>query len=303
MSRSLSFWVCLALVCLAPTPVLAGGAWLPAPGGGDVQLGFSRKTAHTSWDAQGKGFTNLRRGTGEVHYHDFRYGYLSGEVGLFPRWSARFLVTYLDGLEGPRGDMERNTGLSDAWFGVKYKLRGDRLPMALAFTVRTAYFYDLPGPYDRHLFDENGELRGVSPEWRGLLKEDYTLSYVVSRSIAEGRGWVNLELGYTYREGAPADEVPLFAEAGYPLPFWGSSVKGTLFYVQSRGNDSPRQPDDRFGSRPTFNFNDASVVRGGVALLVPFAAHWTLEAGYNQWLWGRSARQYEEPYLSLGYRF
>ena len=27
------------------------------------------------------------------------------------------------------------------------------------------------------------------------------------------------------------------------------------------------------------------------------------EAGYNLWFWGRSARQYEEPYVSLSRRF
>ena len=76
-------------------------------------------------------------------------------------------------------------------------------------------------------------------------------------------------------------------------------------YVRSMGNDSPRQPDDRFGSRPDFNFNDASMMRAGVGLIAPLDSQglWTVEAGYNQWLWGESARQYDEPYLSVGRRF
>ena len=31
--------------------------------------------------------------------------------------------------------------------------------------------------------------------------------------------------------------------------------------------------------------------------------HEFVEAGYNQWVWGESARRYDEPYLSLGRRF
>ena len=62
---------------------------------------------------------------------------------------------------------------------------------------------------------------------------------------------MNFETGYTWREGAPADQVPVYAELGYPLPWWGLAAKGAITYVRSLGNDSPRQPDDRFGSSAT----------------------------------------------------
>ncbi|HEX7182246.1 MAG TPA: hypothetical protein VF756_10410 [Thermoanaerobaculia bacterium] len=300
-------FACVVLAAVAfPRPGLCGGAWVPAPGTGDVQLGFSQKTANTSWDASGNSFHNLTTFEGERvgHHHDFRYSYLSGELGLFRRLSATFLVTYLYGLEGPLADLEKNTGMSDAWFGLKYSLRQESVPMALAFTYRTPYFYDLGGPYSRYLYNNQGEIRDVSPEWRGLLKHDYTLSYLVSTSFREGRGWANFQAGYTWREGAPADETPVLAEVGYPLPFWNSAVKVSAVYVRSRGNDSPREPDDRFGSSATFNFNDASMARAGVGFILPLGrTGTTVEVGYNQWLWGRSARQYDEPYLSLGYRF
>ena len=76
-------------------------------------------------------------------------------------------------------------------------------------------------------------------------------------------------------------------------------------YIQSLGNDSPRRPDDRFGSSASNNFNDASMGRLGVSLLVPLDRNqrWYVEAGYNQWVWGRSARRYQEPFLSLGRGF
>ena len=99
--------------------------------------------------------------------------------------------------------------------------------------------------------------------------------------------------------------MPVYAEVGYPLPWWGMAAKGAVTYVRSLGNDSPRQPDDRFGASATNNFNDASMLKAGVSVIVPLApSHGlSLEAGYNQWLWGISARRYREPFLSLGVRF
>jgi hypothetical protein len=288
---------------LSPRPAAAGGAWVSEPGQGDIQLGASRKTASTSWNVDGDVFKNLN-GQGKVSYHDFRYAFLSGEVGLFKRVSTTFLVTYLDGFEGIHADPEENAGPSDAWFGLKYSLRQGSAPMAIGFTYRTPYFYDTEGPYNRHVFDSQGRQTGVSSEWRGLLKHDYTVSYMASRSFLGGRGWGNIQTGYTWRQGAPADEIPVWADLGYPLPFWGANVKGSAAFFHSMGNDSPKQADDRFGASATNNFNDASIARVGIGFLVPFRAnHWTAEVGYNAWVWGESARRYREPYLSVNRRF
>ncbi|NJL28401.1 MAG: hypothetical protein HC897_11190 [Thermoanaerobaculia bacterium] len=283
---------------LLPGIALAGGAWVPAPGDGDLTLGFSQKTANRSWDSRGDTIIHTSN-------HDFRYAYLSGELGLVKRLSTTFLVTYLDGREGPPGDEEKNSGLSDAWFGLKYALRQDQWPMAIAATLRTPIFYDIKGPYSRHLFDANGNLLGNSPEWRGLLKTDLTLSYLVSHSIKDGEGWFNLEAGYTLREGAPADQIPVSGELGWPLPWRHTKVKVSAVYVQSLGNDSPRKPDDRFGSRPGYNFNNASMAKIGASFIfaLDHDRKWSAEIGYNQWVWGKSARQYDEPFLAFGRRF
>ena len=292
-------------VLLFPIAGFCGGAWIPAPGKGDFQLGFSRKTASSSWDAKGTAFDNLTTVSGQrvPAYHDFRYGYLSGELGLFKRLSARALVTYLHGLEGPHTNLERNVGFSDAWLGLKYGVREGDFPMAIAATLRTPALYDREGVYNRHTFDSAGKVNGVSSEWRGVLKHDYTMSYLVSHSIAEGRGWWQLETGYTWREGAPADQLPLNAEMGWPLPWRGTTLKGTVVAVRSLGNDSVAQPDDRFRSNATFNFNDASMARAGLAVIVPLVRSTNVEVGYNQWVWGKSARRYREPYVSFGYNF
>jgi hypothetical protein len=296
-----SRWTIAFLLALAAAGAHAGGAWLPDAGRGSVYLGFSRKTAHTSWDDRGHSFEN----TGRVANHDFRYLYLSGEVGLNRRLAATFLVTRLDGREGPSGALERNAGLSDAWFGLKLRLTDGDWKSALALTLRTAEFYDIEGPYSRDLYSSEGEFLGHSPEWRGLLREDYTLEEVVSRSFREGRYWATGSVGYTYRVGAPADQVPLVVDFGAWSRSRRLAVKVQALVVRSLGNDSERRPGDRFGSRPGFNFNDASMARVGASLIVPLgsARRWSFEAGYNIWVWGRSARQYEEPFVALGRTF
>lgn len=296
----------LGALLLIPAAGFCGGAWVPDPGKGDVELGFSRKTASSSWDVDGNAYTNTTTLNGRkvISYHDFRYTYLSGEVGVFDRLSFRYLFTYLYGLEGPHVNEEKNVGFSDAWLGFKYALTRGDWPMALAATERTPFLYDLPGPYNRYLYDVHGNRRGVSPEWRGLLKRDYSLTYLLSHSFYDGRGWMNFETGYTWREGAPADQVPVTAELGYPLPWWGMAAKGSVVYVRSLGNDSTPEPDDRFGVSATNNFNDASMLKAGVSLIVPLKKRGLdFEIGYNQWLWGISARRYREPFLSLGYQF
>jgi hypothetical protein len=296
--------VCALLGIASALPAEAGGAWAPGPGHGYLYVGFSRKTADSSWTTDGTHRLNANT-NGIVSWHDFRYVYLYGEVGVLPNLSVLITPTWLYGLEGPKDDYEKNVGLSDAWFGLKYQVLKGSTPMAVAFNHRNDYFYDLDGAYNRHLFDSRGEFRGVSPEWRGLLKHDWSISYLVSRSLANYRGWGSLEGGYTWREGAPADQVFFNGDVGYPLPFWGALIKGAAHLEVSVGEDSPREPDDRFGASPINNFNKASYLKVGGSAIFPFGGNreWAVELGYNQWVWGRSARKYHEPYISLGRSF
>lgn len=306
MTRYLRFVLgALALLAAATPSTWAGGAWIPSPGHGYVYLGFSRKTAGSSWSVDGEAYDNVQSSTGKVSWHDFRYLYLFAEVGLLKHVSLVLTPTWLYGLEGPKDGYEKDVGLSDAWIGLKYQVRKGSFPMAFGFTHRTPYFYDLPGAYSRTLFDSAGRPRGVSPEWRGLLKHDYSLSYLASRSLFHYRGWSSLEAGYTWREGAPADQIFITGDGGYPLPLAGAQLKAAAHFEHSVGSDSPRQPDDRFGASATSNFNKASYLKLGASAIIPFGAkkEWAAEVGYNQWVWGRSARRYKEPFISVGRSF
>jgi hypothetical protein len=100
--------------------------------------------------------------------------------------------------------------------------------------------------------------------------------------------------------------VPVSFDLGYPLGWRDLVLKGSARWVQSVGNhDLDRAPDDRFGCSPNNCFPDASMAAVGVALFRDFGARdrWWGELGYNQWVWGRSARKYQEPYLAVGRRF
>lgn len=299
----------LAVAC-ASSAALAGGAWVPERHDGDIQFGYSRKEANESWNPDGE----TRRNTS---IHLFRYGYVGGERGLGNNLSVRYTVLWLDGLEGPPGEYEANKGFSEAFIGLKYQVHEGKWPMAVAVNARTSILYDQAGTYARENFlpdtnDEDGDGNrteaipsGVDSEWRGLLGEDYGVTFLVSRSLFDG-GWLNLEGGYTYRTGNLADEVPLYAEVGYPTGWDRLVIKGTYSAVLSTHNDTEqRQPDDRFGCSANNCFPDASrqVVGAAGFFTLGQQRNWWLEAGWNHWLWGRSARKYEEPYVSLGYKF
>jgi len=292
--------VCAAGVLgLTASTALAGGAWVPEKGDGDFQFGYSRKFADHSWNPQGKTVENSSS-------HLFRYGYIGGEFGLGHRVSLRYTVLYLDGLEGPPGNYEQNKGPSETFFGFKYRLHEGTWNMALAANVRTSILYDQAGTYDRHDYLQGQTtVDGVDSEWRGLLGEDYGMTFLLSRSMF-GTGWFNLETGYTYRTGNLADEMPLTLELGYPFKWDRLFVKGTFNWIDSVGNNSEkRQHDDRFGCSATNCFPNASRQVIGTSFMLNIGKErlWWIEAGYNHWLWGHSTRKYEEPFFSLGRRF
>ena len=81
-----SRWFIALLIFSSPALSLAGGAWVPVPGDGTFQLGYSRKHAASSWNAFGAHIDHSSQ-------HDFRYVYLSGDFGLLRKLSGQFLLT------------------------------------------------------------------------------------------------------------------------------------------------------------------------------------------------------------------
>ncbi|MSR82924.1 MAG: hypothetical protein EXS58_08355 [Candidatus Latescibacteria bacterium] len=316
---------------LAATQVWAGGAWVPEPGKGSIQWGYSRKTAGQVWDKDGK--TTPVKVIPTTSLHDFRYGYLSGEVGLYKHLSGTFVFTYLWGFEGQKGAQEKNFGFSDTWLGAKYQVHGGKWLQAVRANWRTPFMYDQQGPYKRHLYSvkidhlteggrpgaqdttiasgTNNKGRVVSdttyfvmnnPEWRGLNRNDLAFTYTLSHSFERFPGWMNLEAGYNFRQGSPSDDIPVNFGMGYTFSVKSHrpSLKGFLNLVKSVGNNSASEPHDRFGTTSTFQ--DASILRAGLALLWPIG-NWNIEAGYDQWVWGIGARQYQEPFFGITRNF
>src|SRR5688572_2602498 len=209
-----------SIMSLAVSAAFAGGAWVPPKGDGDIQFGYSRKRADYSWDTNGQTVPNNS-------VHDFRYGYLSGEMGFGHGFSMTFSALYLNGYEGATENLENNRGTSELFGGLKYQFREGTWPMAVSFNFRSSVLYDQYGSYNRSLFlPDNNDMDGdgntteamsnkVNSEWRGLLGEDYGLRFHASRNLL-GSGWLNMDIGYTYRTGNLADEVPILVEAGIP---------------------------------------------------------------------------------------
>jgi hypothetical protein len=308
-ARRLAFGVVVGI--LAGSVAEAGGAWVPEKGDGDIMFGYSRKRADYSWNPDGKTVPNNS-------IHDFRYGYLNGEMGFGHNLSMTYSVLYLNGYEGATENLENNRGTSELFVGLKYGLPLEgKWPMAVSFNVRSSILYDQYGTYDRSLFlpdeddidgdgdDEEAIPNKVNSEWRGLLGEDYGLKFLASRNLF-GSGWLNMEIGYTYRTGNLSDEIPLYAEAGFPSGWSPMLLKAAVSHIQSVGNNSDvRRFDDRFGCSDNNCFPDASrtVITGGFFFNLGAAQLWYVEAGYNRWVWGESTRKYSEPYITLGRRY
>jgi hypothetical protein len=90
----------LILALAAPASARARGARAPDPGHGYLYVGFSRKTAGSSWSVEGHAYDNVQSSTGKVSRHDFRYGDLAAEVGFFKNFSLVLTPTWLYGPEG-----------------------------------------------------------------------------------------------------------------------------------------------------------------------------------------------------------
>jgi hypothetical protein len=277
----------------------AGGGWVPAPGAGYVNLAFVDKVSSSGWDANGR---STFAGDGATSRDDLKFIALSGEVGLVSGVSLLLVVPFLYGREGRTDPLDSGAGFSDLFIGGKIAVLEGVNAVAASVVARTPWLYDRGGAYRR--FDSAADQADhkLSSQWRGLLKYDLAFTVHGSRSFASGRGWATIEPGVVFRTGAPSHAFAAGGEVGYAF-FESIPLAAKLYTYLSLSLHTDREPreDDRFPSTTVYNFNDASMWKIGASLLWRPWLGLFVEAGYGRWIWGRSARKYEEPFVSIGW--
>ncbi|MGB3074761.1 MAG: hypothetical protein WBB36_05550 [Chitinophagales bacterium] len=177
-------------VLFQPGNAYAGGPWVLGQGQTNLSFGFSRKVGEQRWqhfhlDPNGtpKNLTDdvdsfaLTRPPDSVtvdgKFHDFRYYYFQGSIGIAKNleldWTLNWLVgreaqtrdpktnqlhTYLDSegnmMIGENGtyhyaEWEINSGFTDSWLSLKYQFLHNAWPMALEVNTRLPDLYQQPG--------------------------------------------------------------------------------------------------------------------------------------------------------------
>jgi len=174
----------------------AGGPWVLGKGQVDLSLGFSRKVGKERWqhyhlDPNGTpknlnddvdSFALVKPPdsvTVNGKFHDFRYYYFQGSIGITKNLELDWTLNWLEGREsqtrdpktgilhtyydsegtmvkGPDGAYhyavwELNSGLTDSWLGLKYQFLHGQWPMAFEINSRFPDLYQQPGEaYSRY---------------------------------------------------------------------------------------------------------------------------------------------------------
>lgn len=168
----------------------AGGPWVLGRGQADLSLGFSRKVGRERWqqyhldhngtpknlndDVDSFALTHSPDSAAvDGKFHDFRYYYFQGSIGIAKNleldWTLNFLEgreaqtkdpktgklhTYTDSegnmIKGPDGAYhyavwELNSGFTDSWVGLKYQFKHGKWPMAVEINSRFPDLYQQPG--------------------------------------------------------------------------------------------------------------------------------------------------------------
>lgn len=123
----------------------AGGPWALKKGKGRLTAGYSRKTAGSRWiehQLEQNHDSTLVNGL----FHDFRYGYITGEIGIIDNLELSATINYLWGYERVDGNpslpgtqpiWEINEGFTDSWLNLKYQFLEGEYPMAVMLSTRS----------------------------------------------------------------------------------------------------------------------------------------------------------------------
>lgn len=281
--------------------MLAGGGWTDEPGHGGVRIGFNTKVQPDAkrLDTEGEIYQSLYSLT-----FDFRYLYLSGDVGIIKGLEASWLFTYLwasETVDSTSEDPSRYyDGLSDFWLGAKYQILSGEYPVAIGASIRLPYLYEA-----------SSTINGFpTTEVPGLLKRDYEVDLYASHSFTSEL-YGSAMAGFKFREGSPANQITFNVEAGGTLPFIDHRLfaKLCLDGVASIGGPDPYRSTDRFSGYTTergthaFDFNNASYMRPQIVLAYSVPPSVDLSAGYAYTIWGHSAVVYHDILFQVGYTF
>jgi hypothetical protein len=288
------------LLFIAAAPLLAGGGWTDEPGKGAIRIGYDWKHQPDAkrLGTKGEAYRALFNMT-----LDYRFLYLSGDVGIIKGLEASWLFTYLWAAEEVDSTSEEPShyyhGPSDMWLGLKYQIFDGAFPTAVSVNARLPYLYEAIGT-------ENGQ---VLTEVPGLLENDYEASIAVSHSFDLGI-YSTLTGGFRIKEGAATNQITFAAEAGGALPILDGRIGGKLVVDGAFAVGTPDESTskDRFSGyslegKHFFDFNDASYIRPGVALYARITPWLDISAGYSYIAWGHSAVVYHDVFAQLGYSF
>ncbi len=330
----------MILVTIVAGDLHAGGPWASKPGKGKLTFGYSRKTAGSRWLTDGTIEQQPDSMLVDGLFHDFRYAYLGGEVGLFENLELSGTILYLWGYERVSTDpktgkalkphWELNAGLTDMWLNLKYQFMEGEYPLAVMVSSRFPDLYDEEGPYTRYMsrvYTENVYVSTAdgrdstylkrdtavvaSSEWRGLLKRDIGIHLLAGHSFGND-GYVQAQLAYNFRQGAFADQLIFSIDGGYNIPVAAAvtvTPKIAFDYTGGVGNGKLPNPSDRFLFRENgvpqanYYFNNAKYGRLYGSVGASAAERYGLELGVGRWIFGKGSARYWETYAQVSYGF
>lgn len=165
----------------------SAGAWVPEEGSGYAKLGIQSYEANQFFGD-------------DTEFGDFSSTNISfyGEYGLGNK-SALYLNFLAQDLEqtNSAGNTTDSSGLSDVEIGWRYQWQAEPFVLSTSVLAKLPYFYD-----------KNDDLP------RGNGQEDLEVRVLFGKSLYP-YGYIGAELGYRYRNQAPADEYRYLLEYGF----------------------------------------------------------------------------------------
>lgn len=182
--------IIVILFLFSPDTLYAGGPWVLGKGQTTLSLGFSRKVGKERWQHYHLDPNHTTKNltddvdsfalvqspdsvTVDGKFHDFRYYYFQGSVGIAKNLELNWILNWLEGRETQTRDpktgqlhtyrdfegnmvkgengayhyaqWELNSGFTDSWLGLKYQFLHGKWPMAVELNSRIPDLYQQPG--------------------------------------------------------------------------------------------------------------------------------------------------------------